>query len=146
MWRNLKGQRNTCGSFQPIRSSARDCNDGRRGGPACLSQTFYRGHASNGCAYHSISRRGWDWVAASRNFGWAPGTRTRLARNHLLDQNPYLRGTQTMTTFATPQPVTIMVDDARRGRPATRARPGRSNIPRQCPKVMDTPILAVNCH
>ena len=88
MSRNLDGQRDTCGSIQPVSSSACDCNHGRRGGPACLSQTFYRRHASNGCAYHSISRRGWDWVAASRNSGRAPGARTRLARNHLLDQDP----------------------------------------------------------
>ena len=91
MSRNLEGQRYTCGSIQPVSSSARDCNHGRRGGPACLSQTFYRRHASNGCAYHSISRRGWDWVAASRNSGRPPGTRTRLARNHLLDQDPLLK-------------------------------------------------------
>ena len=87
MSRNLEGQRNTCGSIQPVSSSACDCNHGRRGGPACLSQTFYRRDASNGCAYHSISRRGWGWVAASRNSGRAPGTRTRLARNHLLGQD-----------------------------------------------------------
>ena len=87
MSRNLEGQRNTCGSIQPISSSARDCNHGRRGGPACLSQTFYRRDANNRCAYHSISRRDWGWVAASRNSGRAPGTCTRLARNHLLDQD-----------------------------------------------------------
>ena len=86
--RNLEGQPNACGSFQPISSSARDCNHGRRGGPACLSQTLYRRDAGNGCAYHSVPRRGWGWVAASRNTGRAPGTRTRLARNHLLDQDP----------------------------------------------------------
>src|SRR5262245_1525522 len=55
--------------------------------PAYLSQTLYRRDARNGCAYHSISRRDWGRVAASRNTSRAPGTRTRLARNHLLDQD-----------------------------------------------------------
>ena len=86
--RNLEGQPNTREFIQPISSSACDCNHDRRGGAACLSQAFYRRHASNGCAYHSVSRRGWDWVAASRNSGRPPGTRARLARNHLLDQDP----------------------------------------------------------
>jgi hypothetical protein len=35
--------------------------------PACLSQTLYRRDAGNGWAYHPISRRGWDWVAAPRH-------------------------------------------------------------------------------
>ena len=89
--RNLEGQRNACGSFQPSSSRACGCNHDRRGCAACLSQTLFRRDAGNGCAYHSISRRGWGWVAASRNSGRPPGTRTCLARNHLLDQDPLLK-------------------------------------------------------
>ena len=50
--RNLEGQRNTCGSIQPISASACDCNHDRRGCAACLHQDLYRRDASNGYAYH----------------------------------------------------------------------------------------------
>ena len=52
-----------------------------------------------------------------------------------------------MTTFAARQPVTMTVDDARRGRPGTRGSPPLPKARRrQCPTAMNTPILAVNCH
>ena len=36
------------------------------------AETLYRRDAGNGCAYHSVPRRGWGWLAASRNTGRTP--------------------------------------------------------------------------
>ena len=87
--RNLEGRRNSCQSFQPINSSACGCNHGRRGGPAylgCRNLVSTRCRQRMCVSFGTQARLG---LACSISEYWSDaGTRTRLARNHLLDQDP----------------------------------------------------------